>query len=271
MVYIVVYLIFYSPQRRPARPSALPWQGSRTSECQMLLDQLTEMAPPPLAAVNVQMMLHQATLEIIWLCKWGRSGFTSQFWVYRIPIFFVQTFFSWWCLTSYPGHPGPSGCLETLCVDALGFWPKLWLFVWTVENTWVRFNPMQSKTTHIMIKMLNWQCWTEITEGIKVVIEISACLTMSSRSSLCCCSLSISSPPTCSISLHVCYVYGHWNDSKHFNAQHSTSTYCIQIDSEKKQQFGWQPMHSHGGNGSTMGQQMMRAAPGSCEVQTPVV
>jgi hypothetical protein len=59
----------------------------------MLLDQLTEMAPPPLAAVNVQMMLHQATLEIIWLCKWGRSGFTSQFWVYRIPIFFVQTIF----------------------------------------------------------------------------------------------------------------------------------------------------------------------------------
>eukprot|EP00435_Cladocopium_sp_Y103_P020353 s1126_g4.t5 len=34
-------------------------KGSRTSECQMLLDQLKEMAPPPLAAVNVQMMLHQ--------------------------------------------------------------------------------------------------------------------------------------------------------------------------------------------------------------------
>jgi hypothetical protein len=174
-------------------------------------------------------------------------------------------------LTSYPGHPGPSGCLETLCVDALGFWPKLWLFVWTVENTWVRFNPMQSKTTHIMIKMLNWQCWTEITEGIKVVIEISACLTMSSRSSLCCCSLSISSPPTCSISLHVCYVYGHWNDSKHFNAQHSTSTYCIQIDSEKKTTiwlttyaFPWRERLNNGATNDASSSRVLRGTNTSC-------
>ena len=115
------------------------------------------------------------------------------------PFFSYKPFFPWWCLTSCPGH-----YKQWLLGDCCGL--TRWVFdqscgclFWTLENTWAQLNPMQSKAPQIMIKskvlikMLNWQCWPEMTEGIKVVFEISACFITSSRSSLCYWSLCVSS------------------------------------------------------------------------------